>query len=33
MRITTEFIDLSDNKKSRNDSDREENNLNQMQAN
>ena len=33
MRITIEFIDLSDDKKSRNDSDREIDNWNQMQAN
>ena len=33
MRITIEFIDLSDDKESRNDSDREIDNLNQMQAN
>lgn len=33
MRITIEFIDLSDDKESRNDSDREVDNLKQMQAN
>ena len=33
MRITIEFIDLSDDKESRNDSDREIDNLKQMQAN
>ena len=33
MRITIEFIDLSDCKESKNDSDREVDNLNQMQAN
>ena len=33
MRITIKFIDLSDDKESRNDSDREIDNLNQMQAN
>ena len=33
MRITIEFIDLSDDKESRNDSDREIYNLKQMQAN
>ena len=33
MRITIEFIDLSYDKKSRNDSDREIDNWNQMQAN
>ena len=33
MRITIEFVDLSDDKESRNDSDREVDNLKQMQAN
>ena len=33
MRITIEFIDLSDDKESRNDSDCEIDNLKQMQAN
>ena len=33
MRITIEFIDLSDDKESRNDSDREVDNLKQMQTN